>query len=108
MAHGMSDMAVELPGASVVSRSEHPMFHRVSSSEPGRVRRRRLVAAVATKARGEERGDGAVVGEARLAARVPLLLNPLAAPQDAVAPAAMSTTSIHVNMRLRASQPMPA
>jgi hypothetical protein len=36
---------------------------------------------------GEEGGDGAVVGEARLAAGVPHLLHPLAAPQDAVAPA---------------------
>jgi hypothetical protein len=36
---------------------------------------------------GEEGVDGAVVGEAGLAALVPHLIHPLAAPQDAVAPA---------------------
>jgi hypothetical protein len=45
-----------------------------------------LVVEVA-EADGEEGVDGAVVGEAGLAALVPHLIHPLATPQDAVAPA---------------------
>ena len=54
--------------------------------------RRRLLATVGVEPRGEEAADGAVVGEAGLAARVPVLVHPLAAPQDAVAPAQQNRT----------------
>jgi hypothetical protein len=76
----------------------------VSTSEPGRVCRRRLAVTitVAAEARGEERGDRAVVREARLAARVPALLHPLTAPQDAVAPEMQQQ-----HARARLDQPNP-
>ena len=53
---------------------------------------RRRLGTVGMEPRGEEGADGAVVGEAGLAARVPVLVHPLAAPQDAVAPAQQNRT----------------
>jgi hypothetical protein len=70
---------------SIVVPKENVVVAVVSSASPHRALC--PVVVPAAQAHGEERSDGAVVREARLASRVPPLLHPLAAPQDAVAPA---------------------
>lgn len=81
-------------GAPACRRLAHRRRHRPAGWSPPALPAARLGggrqagdSVVGVEADGEEGVDGAVVGEAGLAALVPLLLHALAAPQDAVAPA---------------------